>query len=230
MNPTLDNTSSGYNGSSGNSLSWNHTIGNLGSAGLILVALESEWFNNPSNPYTSVTFNGVAMTRVGSAASYGGSHVGFVELWALWGNSIPVGGTYTISATGQTPNSNSRMGTCASFRNLKAQNAEATHTSAGSGTNPLTNSLTTLTNNALLVTAYGSQNTPNATSTTGDTRAVITDGGSGEQSECALFYRLAGLAGSKSVSLSVNNPEGEAMITASFVPAQGGGASLINIL
>lgn len=212
MQPTYDNSSTGNSGAGGTTLSWSHVQGNLGSLGMIVVGFEAEYFG-ASGTVSSATYNGQAMTFIGRNSG-SGSHTSVVEFWAIWGTSVPAAGTYTISVTWGA-SANSLAGGAMSFKFLKAQTAEASATTSGSGTNPST-SLTTLTKNALLCTIYGSQNTPSATSTTGDTRAFNSVPGSGEQSECDGFYRLVSSPGSASVSLTVSNPEGEAMVIAAF--------------
>lgn len=214
MAAIIDATSKGSNGGGASSLSWNHIIG-AGDNRILIVNIEGE-YNTGTPSVSSVTFNGVALTKIDAVIGGGGSHSVDVEMWALWGANVPAAGTYPIVITWNSNVNLSQAGGAMSFFNVKPQTAEAFSSAATAGTSPLSDSVITLTNNALLVTAYGSQNTPGASSTTGDTLAFNSVPATGEQSESDGFYRTVVTPISSTVSLTVSNPESQVMIVASF--------------
>jgi hypothetical protein len=145
-------------------------------------------------------------------------------MYALTGTSIPAAGTYTVSCSFSSfdGSQNSSAGGSMAFKAIKDQAKEATNVAGGSSGN-LSSSVTTLTKKALLVTGYGSQNTPGSTSTTGDTRAFNSVPSTAEQSECDGFYRTVTTPGSATVTMSSSNPEDQAMVIASFAIQPSGG-------
>jgi hypothetical protein len=215
MNPKFDHASNASSTNQGTSISWSHTLGTVGGIGLVIVGLEAEFISEAVRQVSSCTFNGAGMTFIGRNSTTGGSHGCEVEYWAIWGTSVPGPGTYTIAAS-WTGNAHSINGGALSFVFLKSQMAEASATNTGSGGYSISNSITTVSNGALLVSIYGSQNGPNATSTTGDTRGFFAQNSSGELSECDGFYRLVPTAGPTTVGLSVSNPESEVIISAAW--------------
>jgi|SRR6185312_10887015 len=221
MGALLDNVSTGNNNTSSSSLSWSHTLGSLGGSGLIIVGVEGETTtSNYGNSIVSgVTFNGVSMTKVVENGNNGGSNAVHVSLWELHGSNVPGAGSYTVSVsyTGATI---SQAAGALSFKNVLPQTAEASSSVSLNGNSSPSDSVTTLTPNALLVSIYGSQNTPVATSSTSDTEGFHSIPGTAEQSECDGFYRTVVLPASSTVTLSAANPEAEAMVTASFATAQ----------
>lgn len=215
----LDSTSTGVSGVTGSTLSWTHTL--IGKASLIVVGIQAEFIGGdaPGAYATSVTFNGVGMTLIARDVG-SGSHTSRVEMFALWGVNVPAAGGYTVAVT-YPGNSQSRVGGGLAFKQTKGLTAEASTTANGNGGGSFGTNLTTVTGNALLISIYGSQNIPSATSTTGDTLGFTAVPGSGELSECDGFYRIAPTIGSNTVTLTVANPEGQAIILASFATKSG---------
>ena len=211
---TFDNFSTGSSGSDGTSLSWSHVLGALGTAGRILVTIQAEYFSGGVYAQ-SVIFNGVSMTLVGRDQG-SGSHNSFVEMWELKDTNIPAG-TYTIAVDyGSSNTSKSRAGGAMSFGDMANVSVEAVATGNASGTSPFTVNITTISANSLLVTAYGNQNVGIPSFSTGETKKYDSIPVSGEQSIVTGAYRIVAATGSASVTLTVTNPEGEAMIIASF--------------
>jgi len=214
MAAILDASSTSAPGNTSN-LSWTHALGSLSDIGLIIVATEAE--NNTDN-ITSATFNGVTMTQVVTNGSVSGSG-NFVKMFELHGADVPSAGNYTVTVTYSAfdGTTNSRVGGCASFKGIKGQAAEATASINANGTTPLAVAITTVTRDALVVSAYGSQNSdPSPSSSTGDTHIVTRRPDSGELSTFSMFYKIVTIPASNNVSLTVANPEAEALILASF--------------
>lgn len=207
-NPTTAGTSD---------LSWTHTLGNLGATGLITVVVEVE---NSSNNITGATFNGVAMTLVvtDGAAGTGGN---FTNLYELHGANVPAAGNYTVTATFSAfdGSQNSRAAGAMSFGGIKAQVAEATASVNGNATSPLAVNITTVTPNALVVAGYGNQNGTVPSFSTGEIDKFDAIPASGEQSIATGAYKTVVAPGATSTSLTVSNPEAEALVLASFAIA-----------
>lgn len=229
MPAILDATSTGTNGTGSSSLSWSHTLGSGANILIVNVAGETATGNFGNSVVTGVTYNGVAMTKIAEAGNNGGSNATHVSMWVLIGASLPAVGAHTVAVT-YTGSTTSQAGGGMSFKGVKPQAAEASNSSGFNGNATPSVNITTITANALLVASYGSQNTPNATSTTGDTRAFSAVPGAGEQSECDGFYRTVVSPGSTSVGLSATNPEAEAMVVASFAIDDAKGAFLYNFV
>lgn len=212
MQPRFDAVSSARSGSDGTTLSWNHTlVGGKNKA--IFVFLGAEWFTGPSNPFTSVTFNGIAMTLIYQNAATGGSHHAWEQLWALWGDAnVPVPGTYTISASHPGPNSKSRCGIGISFSNLRPITFEALQQATGSSGTSLSLSITTLTGRALVVAGYYSQNGTTVAWTSPMIEAAEIGTGVGEESVLSVAYRVVDVPGAITVEAGVSNPESEVLI------------------
>lgn len=225
MQPTFDAAGSGGAGTSGNTLSWTHVLGNLTNP-LILVGVCGEDFVSTSDPVvSSVTFNGIAMTRLGSVQGPAGSHIAEVELWALWGSSVPVAGSYTVAVT-FAGNTDSRKGGSASFGNVKQATAEAIGSKARNATTPLQATLTTLTNFALVFSVYGSQNGGTVTHDS-DMTEVFAPTTSGEDCKLTGAYKIVPSASFVTVNESLTNPESEGMVIASFPYQSFGGGYFI---
>ncbi len=214
MGAILDAVSAGNFNSQSSSLSWSHVLGS-GPNPMLIVCVEGE-YNSGTPQVNGITYNGIALTKIqGSNATGGSNNVNF-EMWALWGATLPAPGTYTIAVNWSGNVNKSQAGGAISFFNIKPQTAEATSVIGTAAVNPLVAAITTLTPNALLVTCYGSQNTPGAASSTGDTLGFNSVPGTAEKSECDGFYRIVTSPSSTSVSLSVTNPESQGMVVASF--------------
>ena len=149
MIPAFDAVSSAALGSTG-SLSWSHSLGALGSNGVIVVGIETK---NGGNNISGVTFNGIAMTPVVSD----GAGVTYGTLFELHGIAVPPTGVYTIVATfsGWSGGAHGSAGGCISFKNIKNQNAEASALTNGGSTRPISQNITTISINALVVAIYG---------------------------------------------------------------------------
>lgn len=221
----FDAVSSATSNTGNSTLSWSHTLGSVGSNGLVIVAAGGEEISGGSSNQniTGVTFNGVAMTLVGTTNRVD-SHSVTNALYELRGSSVPAAGTYNIVVSYQSANHDASAAGCMSFSGVKDQAREAVQVANAQGGSSLGQAITTLTDNALIVSSYSSQNTPNATSTTSDTRAFRAVPGSTEQMETCGFYRIQASAGATSVSVNTSNPESQALVVACYeaAAAQGG--------
>lgn len=224
MAAKFDNVSSEGNGNNGNTLSWSHTLGSVGGSGLVIVVAEGSGSGAASNnPVSSITFNGVAMTKVNSGQFTGAGQNTAVSMYELHGSSLPSAGTYTIVVT-YVGSISSRAAGAMSFKNVKPQVKEATAVLAGNGTTTFSTSITTLTKNALVVVGYGNQNNVgNPSYSTGETAAFNKGAGSPEDSLVSGAYKTVATPASTLTSFSVNNPETEVLILASFETIAPGG-------
>lgn len=221
----FDNSSKATSNTGETSLSWSHTQGALGTKGLLVVAAGGEDTSGAqtNQQITGVTYNGVAMTKV-DGGDRTDSHSTSGVLYELHGTSLPAAaGTYTITVSYRSNSCEANAAVAATFKNIKPQVAEAHNNKTQNGSASISNSLTTLTKKALLVVAYSSQNTPNATTTTGETRVDRAVPGSAEQMETCLFYDTIDTPGSHTTTLTTSNPETEVMVMASFEVAKIGG-------
>lgn len=231
MAAVFDQASSATNNASASSITWSHVQGNLGGTGLIVVGVggRSTVSGYANGVVSSVTYNGISMTKVQENGNNGGSNATHVSLWELHGSSVPVAGTYTVVAT-YTGAIASQASGAMSFKNVQPKVAEASTSTNGNGATTLSTTLTTLTPNALLVTIYGSQNsTAYNSSSTGDTLGFSAQVAA-SNGETDGLYRTVTIPASSTTTLSVTNPEAEAMCTASFATISAGGAFLFNFL
>lgn len=218
MAAVFDAVSSAANGSAGGTLSWSHVLGNLGSTGLIVVIAEGERTTGGSTDQniTGITFNGVAMTAVNSDSRTDADSVS-AAMYELHGASVPAAGTYTVTVSYANTNVNSRVGGAMSFSGVKDQIKEASATQTGQGTSPFSQSITTLTANALVIVGYGNQNAlGNPSYSTGETTGFDKTVGSVEDSLCSGAYKTVSTPGATSTSFTVTNPQSEVLLLASF--------------
>lgn len=210
MPAILDAYSHGSGGGA-STLTFNHTIGNLGRNGLIIVAAlgrESEGQTNPEE-ITGITYNGVAMTLVSNA---NGGESGYT-MYELHGTNVPVAGTYSVVVTySGTGTPNQAYGICASFRNVKNQTWEDKDFSVQtSGT--ISTTVTTLTKNALVVGMWGERTAASYTKDTDQTLIYErTDG----QGLLILVYKTVVTPGNETFQISPSNSEQEGMVLAAF--------------
>lgn len=219
----FDAQTSAANGSGSTTLSWSHTLGALADTGLIVVVGEGSDVSSAADPViTGITYNGVAMTLVNSDQGSGGQNC-FVAMYELHGTSVPVAGTYTVTIT-YAGNTDSRCGGAMSFSGVKNQVKEATTKVNANGTTSLSQSVTPLTTNAVIVAGYGNQNAGSTAFTTGETQAFNKAVGSAEDSLVLGGYKVIAVPSSTTTTVTNANPETEVLILASFAaePDRGG--------
>ena len=230
----FDAVSSGGVGSSGTSFNFNHSLGDLGDDGLILVLTSTEDTSNQRN-VSSVTVGGVAASLVSGSRAVGSdaSNRMTIEAWEIRGANVPAAGTRQVVVNHSSSPDRSRVAVCISYKRVKDQAREALGSNAGSGNTTFSANVTTLTKNALLVAWYGSQNSAAASFTTGETQRFQDGTPSGEDQSALLGDRLdAEDIGSKTVTVSMTNPESQALIALAYetVPARQGGAFLYHMI
>lgn len=180
---------SASNGSGGSSYSFSHTCS--GSNRLLLVTTTT----GASSGTTSVTYNGVSMTK--QTSRDGGYH----EIWYLFN---PDSGTNTIQVN--TAGSNGQA-VATSYSGVSSTgNPEATNgANSGSATTTINQSVTTLTDNAWVVascdynTASNSQN-----ASTGATQRSVIAGTASNGYSIGLYDNGAAKTPTGSVSMTVN--------------------------
>jgi hypothetical protein len=145
---TFDAVSTGSK-SGGLTLNFNHTIGS-GSNRLLVVGISTRGNNRTDATPTSVTYNGVAMTKAGDywADAIDTSFAVLTTIYYMLESSLPSTGSYQVSIV--TPNNNQAIiAEAVSLANVKQQTPEASGTSRFTGSTTFSElSLTTLTDNA----------------------------------------------------------------------------------
>lgn len=219
----IDNVAS-HSESNNNSVSFNLTIGNLGLNGLVVVGAVGKalGINQTAQRITGITFNGVAMTLVASdERTADGTNSCSVALYELHGASLPVAGTYTVVVTyAGTPSTVAWAGMGAlSFTGAKRTTAEATATTNAHASGAVSQNILTISNNALVIVIYGSQNENVFISfSTGETLEFNEHSGSGEKGTAVGAYKIVATPATVMTTINVNNPEDEAMVLAAFSP------------
>lgn len=233
MAVVFDSQSSLHNGSGGTSISFSHTLGNLGSTGLIIVGAVGEDTSGTGQTgqrITGITYNGVAMTLVVSDESIsGGSHSTSVAMYALRGTSVPVAGTYTVTVS-YAGSHEARAAGCMSFKNVKNQAAEATASINAAATDPLSTNITPISANAVLVMVYGNQNDMSPVWSAGETQSFLAVSTGGEAVGLLGGYKLVATPASTTVTANPSNPESEALVVAAFAPSLEGAGGMIPII
>lgn len=224
MAVVFDSASSAQNGSGGSSLSFSHTLGSLGSTGLIIVGAVGEDTSGGSTNQrvTGITYNGVAMTLIAGDENTS-AHSTSVYMYELHGTSVPVAGTYTV-AISYTSSCEARAGGCMSFSGVKSQAVQVATSRNGNGVTPFTQAIVTTTVNSLVLGVYGNQNDNAPTWGNGETQAFRPTT-TGEALGLLGGYKTVAATGSVNVTAVPSNPETEALIVASFevAPNTGGG-------
>ncbi len=213
----FDNSATAGNGTGASSLTFNMTIGSLGGTGLIVVIAEGETIAGGSSnqDITGITFNGISMTLVTQDKNTA-AHSCSVAMYKLTGTNIPGAGTYSVVVSYTNASNASQAAVCMSFKGVKNQAAEANNHINANGTTSFSVSLTTLTNNALVIAGYGNQNGGSPSFTTGELGNFVAQPGSGENSIAFAGYRTVVTPALTTTTVSVTNPEAEALLLASF--------------
>lgn len=229
MPAQLESTSASGLGGTGGDLSWSHTIGNLGSNGLILVAGIGREESGEQNPehINAVYFNGIAMTPV--AESGDGETAG--ELWELHGVQVPAAGTYTVTInySDSPKQAEKKRGVCAAFRNVFAQAAEASNQMATSSGGNQSLSITPLTPNALVVAAHWWRvGFVESSYAAGFTQAVVNRGDNA--AGVSLYYKNVTVPASTSFNVDAGNTESQGILMGAFRSTKRGGGFLAHFM
>ena len=147
----FDSVSSDSSSSEDDTLSFYHTVGNYADR-ILIVGAEAEEPASGNCSVTSVTFNGVALTKIDEAIASDS----YKQCASLWFLLEPDTGTHDIVITWPQDTDN-RSGGGISIYNAAQQGPEASNTKALSGSpSTITTSLTTLTDGAWVIDAVGS--------------------------------------------------------------------------
>lgn len=209
---TTNSTVSTVNQTTGGTTTLSYTVGSL-TNGALIVSL-STWNNGGTGTGCSgVTYNGVAMTKVGSGASNGSF---YTEQWVL---AAPASGTHNIVATvsGKTD----KLGmSAASFSGVDQTTVYDVNNTATGTSGSVTASLTTAANGEYMIdcVSHLSANNPTAHSNT----QIYSDATSGTST--VSQYGVATTAGSNSMSWTYPDPgDGWAYSILALKDAGGGG-------
>jgi len=166
----FDAASSNANGSDGNTLSWQHTIGD-GDKRILVVGIAGEDDNMNDLVISSVKYNDVNMTLVedSSITVSSGSPVYHMktELYYLLDANLPfLSGEYTVTVT-YNGDIMERCGGAISLANVEQDVREAVATNSNVDQNTISTNITTQTDNAWVVDVVGC----------GDTGSFLTNAG-----------------------------------------------------
>ena len=216
MIPLPDSIASGTGSVASENVSWNHTIGNLGKTGLIVISWLGAETGGEQNPeeINQVTFNGVVCEIVREANR---NETG-AGMAILRGANIPPAGTYVVNLNFQdSPKQAERKrGVSAAFKYIKDQYPEAVNSGTFSGSPSSQGApipITPLTNNALVVGTFG-QRTGLSFSWSGLTELVTNraDNGGG----VSIAYLVVPTPATQNVNVFATNPEDCGLVLASF--------------
>ena len=216
----LDGVGSAASGAvNGTTLSWLHLIGSQ-SDRLLVVGVEIEDGSSSDAVVSSVTYNGVNLTRAATAIA-GTSFFQNVELWYLLEAGLPPAGNYTVTVT-TTGITDNRNGGSISLYSVNQAAPEATNTqTSNSGQSTFNTTITTLTGGAWIVGAIGSGNnsTSFTTNQAGQTEQYDT-GSSGGSSTGAGSTKEVTTAGLTTMGWNVAGANRLAHVVAAFAPAE----------
>ena len=226
MSAVLESTSYAHSGSQTNeNLDWTHTLGDLGSRGLIIVGAVGKETGGEENPeeVNQILFNGVACTLLEANREQSGFAVGY-----LLASNIPVAGVYNVRINfHDSPKyPNAKKGFVMAFRGLKNEAPEATNSNTQASGN-MTLPITSLTKNALLVGMYGHRTGNSYSFTTDQTIAVDVPNTGGENTGAVGFYKNIVVPTTDNITVNPSNSESEAIIALVFATRKEAGAQIV---
>lgn len=213
----FDASSTATTGSYSTSMSWSHTCTGTGTTGVLMVSVMELGDGVAPSVVTGITYNGVALTKVNSAVQ------GTVQA-ELWYLKAPATGAHTIAVTFGGTNNGWQHGVAGSYTGVdQTTPIEANNTGTG-GTTSVSSSVTTLTNGAWVVDAFGKYDTagtpsPGASQTQ---RARASGGSSGWGVWVGQSSQSQATAGSTTNSWSWTGSKDSALVVASLKPDAGG--------
>lgn len=192
---TKDATSYGVTHGSASTLSWQHVLGAGGNRAIVIAVGQTDTIASPdpSSVVTSVTFNGIYATPVPNSIIYGGTSGSIqTQLFYLLESELPAAGTYTVTVNLAGTVGGLQAG-AVSFFGVQQGGPEAviTHRDT-SGADLISTSITTLTNNAVVVDSVENNNVAAFTANTGQTVAWT---GSATSGTGASSYKMTPTAG-----------------------------------
>ena len=148
-----DNATSGT--VAGNStITVSHTIGNFRDR-ILIVGVEAE--NGTAPTITTITYNGVTMTKIDSEENTSTAVFMHVELWYMLETNLPAAGAHNVVVTAGGTYTDINVGAI-SIYNAKQQAPEATSKNSSLASDTVATTLTTLTNGDMVVDAVGCGN------------------------------------------------------------------------
>ena len=161
-----DSSSQGYAGPGGGYASWSHTC-----TGTNLILLVSVYESANSNGVSGITYNGVALTQIGTVSNG--------NTQSLWYLINPATGSHTIAVSGSHTTNTIWQGAI-SYTGAKQTGQPDSFNTATSQTTVQTISTTVVANNSWLVAAFGvSDNNPPSAGTGTTSRQGFSGSGSG---------------------------------------------------
>ena len=139
---------------SGTTLSWSHTVDSASSR-VLVVGISTESAYNVACTIASVTYGGVALTKIAELSTGGQSQTLNRDCTSMWYLASPATGTATIAVTATTANDYGIIGGAVELSGVRSTTPDVTN--SNSNENGLTSTSITTTNaNSLVIDAFGS--------------------------------------------------------------------------
>ncbi len=201
---------SSQTGSSVSSLTWTHTVPNQNNR-ILVVGVQTE--NASAVQPSSITYNGAALTQVGSANAYSTSIYQNVGLWYLLAPSV---GTANVVVTWPSTVSSATAG--AIVLNGLAQVAPEASVTNYNNAGATTTNITTVSDNSVVVDMFGSgQNQGDLAPGSGQTLRFIN--AVGATTSGGASTKIVTSAGVTSMSWTQTGINRSAQVVAAFAPA-----------
>lgn len=192
---TTDAVSHGVSKGSASSLSWTHVLGAGANRAVIIAVGQTDTLASPdaSSVVTSVLFNGVYATPVPNSVIYGGTSGSVqTQLFYLLDSELPAAGSYTVTVNLAGSVAGVQAG-AVSFFGVQQGGPEAVVTHRDTtGADLISTTITTLTNNDVVVDGVEDNNVAVLTANAGQTVAWT---GSASTGSGGLSFKLAPTAG-----------------------------------
>jgi hypothetical protein len=205
----FDAASSTTSSTSGTTLTWSHTVANQSNR-ILIVGVQSE--GTSSIQASSVTYGGVALTKVTQAEATSSGYYQDVSQWYL---TAPAVGTANVVVTWGSSVTTRTAGAIGLYG--VAQQAPEANASSFSNSGATTTNITTLTNGAWVVDMFGSgQDQGNLAPRSGQTQRFIQ--ASGSTTSGGGSTKSVATAGATSVTWTQTGINRSAQVAASFAP------------
>lgn len=205
-------------------LSFSHTIGGNANRYLVVgVAFEEQTVSAAT--ISTVTYNGVGLTKAVSKEIKDVSNKAVSELWYLTEASLPAAGSYTVEITPDSFTINAMYGGAVSVYGAKQQAPEALSSTSNS-LNTISTTITTISDNAWIIDSVACGDT--GTYTPDGTQTERVDQTDGVRAAHAMSTLEKATAGSQSVGWthSSGTPFRQAYSVLVIAPAPGTGISV----
>jgi hypothetical protein len=207
----FDVASSATSSTSGTTLTWSHTVANQSNR-MLIVGVQSE--GTSGIQASSVTYGGVALTKVNQAEAMGGSPVYYQDV-SQWYLTAPTVGTANVVVTWGSSVTTRTAGAIGLYG--VAQQAPEANASSFSNSGATTTNITTLTSGAWVVDIFGSgQDQGNLAPGSGQTQRFVKASGSTTSSGGST--KSVPTAGATSMTWTQTGINRSAQVAASFAP------------